>query len=364
MVAVCLCTASVLPSFNWTSCLASHPFPTWSHCLKSKCLQVEDQLSPESLQLLRRPLSSPKPAAGRSGLDPVTTLPAAATSHLPTPLQMHDIASAYMPTSEQTLRTPLQQDAAFSCKPMMQSSSARSSGMMSLSRSSSMDTLPWIPTGGSARRPQATSFPCNRAPHNLALQQPLSTSANPAGANQSGAQQAEGAHSGLHHSSGGHASAGLGGCYLPGISYQPQPQSSSARQALLFEAAKQQNGFNPKRVSDIVRMTQQLPVQRASSDPSFFRLTPAPNAYPEAMQEILERSIDWKSEDFQQPPQRSLGIQLAHCHTTQQAPPAHDLQIPALDCSQQVLDTTPTGFQMPMQRLNDHMSSPHNYGMH
>lgn len=325
---------------------------------------MEDQLSLESLQLLRIPLSSPEAGAGRPAMDPVTTLPTAATSRLPTELQMHDPTSGYMPTSEQSLRTPLHQDSAFACKPMIQSSSARSSGMPSLSRSSSMGTLPWIPTRGSARRPQATSFPCNHAPQNVVLQEPPSTSATPVGASRGAAQQSEGCHAGLQQTSSGHASVGMGGCYLPGVSYQAQPQSASARQALLLEAAKQQDGFNPKHVSDIVRMTQQVPVQRASSDPSFFRLTPATNPYPEAMQEIFERGIDWKSQDFQQPPQRSRGIQLAHCHTTQQASPARDLQISALDCSQQVLDITTTGFQMPMLRLNDHMGNHHNCGMH
>ena len=124
----------------------------------------------------------------------------------------------------------------------------------------------------------------------------------------------------------------------------------------MIEAAKQQDGFNPKHVSDIVRMTQQMPlVQRASSDPSFFRLTPDSSRHSEGMQEILGRSFDWKSEGSQNQSlesslEGSLGGGITHGPQTT----AHE----------QILEMSTGNFcQMPMQHLDEAADGRHNYGM-
>lgn len=124
----------------------------------------------------------------------------------------------------------------------------------------------------------------------------------------------------------------------------------------MIEAAKQQDGFNPKHVSDIVRMTQQtLPsVQRASSDPSFFRLTPT-SRHSEGMQEILGRSFDWKAEGSQdQSLDSSLAGSLGGAIT-------HD---PQASAQEQIIEMSTRGFcHMPMQHLDESAGGNHNYAM-
>lgn len=114
----------------------------------------------------------------------------------------------------------------------------------------------------------------------------------------------------------------------------PQSRSTGARQALMIEAAKQQDGFNPRHVTDIVRMTQQLPVvQRASSNPSSFRLIPT-SRKSEAMQEILGRCFDWQADSIQQQPQQSLEPSLVPSHGRLEVTTTHGPQVSALEFGQ------------------------------
>ncbi|KAL3134557.1 hypothetical protein ABBQ38_006398 [Trebouxia sp. C0009 RCD-2024] len=84
-----------------------------------------------------------------------------------------------------------------------------------------------------------------------------------------------------------------------GIPHCPQGPSAGARQALMIKAAKQHDGFNAKHVSDIVRMTQQMPcVQRTAGELSFFRSTPE-SRHSEGMQEVLGEGFDYKAEGSQ-----------------------------------------------------------------
>ena len=319
--------------------------------------------------MLRVPqLSNPQPAACR----PVSgSLPAPSDTtpaHLPPPAQMHCTGTAYMPSSDQCLMTPLHHTTPFSGTPMrMPLSTARTSGIMGLSRSASLGNLPHAPTAGSVRRPGANPFPGNSRPCNFAVLNPPITSGNPAAG---AANQSRAPPTGLHQLINGHALGSSAAYGAPGHPHQGQAQSAGARQALLIEAAKQQDGFNPKQVSNIVRMTQQLPVQRASSDPLFFQLPPSNGAHSDTMQEILGRQVEWKCDDRQQ---RSLEPNLAHCHDTQQVSATHGLlqveagrhmESSAQDCSNQILDIPTTSFlQMPMQHLDEHMTGQHNYGM-
>ncbi|KAL3135268.1 hypothetical protein ABBQ38_006241 [Trebouxia sp. C0009 RCD-2024] len=88
-------------------------------------------------------------------------------------------------------------------------------------------------------------------------------------------------------------------CNFEGNPHCPQGPSAGARQAFMIEAAKQHDAFNAKHVSDIVRMTQQMPcVQRTAGELSFSRSKPE-SRNSEGMQEVLGRSFDWKAEGSQ-----------------------------------------------------------------
>lgn len=137
-----------------------------------------------------------------------------------------------------------------------------------------------------------------------------------------------------------------------------QDKAVQARQTLIGEVAKQQSGFNSSHVSNIVHMTRQMPpVQRASSDPSFFRPT---SRHSETMQEILGRSFEWKADGMQQ---HSLQPSSMPSHSSLAAATTHDPQVAALECSQQAPDMSIRGFgQLPMQHLD--AGGHHNYSMH
>ena len=130
----------------------------------------------------------------------------------------------------------------------------------------------------------------------------------------------------------------------------------------MIEAAKQQDGFNPKHIIDNVHWTQQMPVQRAPSNPSFFSPMPAINAHTQAMQEKLGRGIPWRSvgidgnsEGFWQQLQSSLDLTQLHS-SPQDAATCH-LQISCLDCGAPVLVILMKGFrQVPLQHVMEHTS--------
>ena len=128
---------------------------------------------------------------------------------------------------------------------------------------------------------------------------------------------------------------------------QHEGGSADARQILMDEAAKQQDGFNPKHVSDIARMAQMPEVQRTSSDPSFLRPT---SRQSETMQDILGRTFDWRADGIQQP---SLEPSMVLSDISLEAASTHGPQVAPLGCTHQTLSTSARGFcQVPMQHLD------------
>ena len=123
------------------------------------------------------------------------------------------------------------------------------------------------------------------------------------------------------------------------------------------EAAKQQDGFNPQHISDLVRMTQMPEVQRASSDPSFLR--PTSLRKPETVQDILGRTFDWRADSVQQ---QSLEPSMVSSDVSLEAASTQGPQSTALGCTHQTVNMSTRAFcQVPMQHLvaGEH----HNYSM-
>ena len=296
---------------------------------------------------------------GKTDCEPLANIPVATTSHLLTPMQMHDSGSVYMPPQTQPLMTPLHTTSTFSRNPVMQSS-ARTTSMASLARSTSLGNMPWVPTTeGSARLANINpANPFANTMNNFNLHNAPITSGNPAQRAANLVQQSREPQLIPERC----VSVGMSRFDFEGNVHGPQGRSAGARQALMIEAAKQQDGFNPKHVSDIIRMTQQEPeVQRASSDPSFFRLTPT-RRHCETMHEILGRTFDWKADG---PQQQRLEPSLVPSHgSLEAAATTHDPPVSAVKCSQQALDIATRSFcQMPMQHLEEPAGGHHNYGM-
>ncbi|KAL3151346.1 hypothetical protein ABBQ38_013179 [Trebouxia sp. C0009 RCD-2024] len=290
--------------------------------------------------------------------DPLVNVPAETASHLRTPMQMHDAGSGYLPSQKQPLMTPLHTNSTFSRNPMM-ASSARTTGTVSIPRSTSLGTMSWVPTVGTSRHANlsaANPFASNGLPANsFNLHNASIASGNSTQKGSNPMQQSRVTQPNPARCASSQTCLRMPRFDFEGNPHCPQGPSAGARQALMIEAAKQQDGFNPKHVSEIVRMTQQMPsVQRAASEPSFFRLTPE-SRHSEGTQEILGRSFDWKAEGSQH--QRldsslegSLGGAITHGPQTS----AHE----------QILEVSTGGFcQLPMQHLDESAGGNHNYGM-
>ncbi|KAL3130244.1 hypothetical protein ABBQ38_008541 [Trebouxia sp. C0009 RCD-2024] len=234
--------------------------------------------------------------------DPLLNMPAETTSHLLTPTQMHDAGSGYLPSHKQPLMTPLHTTSTFSRIPMM-SSSARTTGTVSLPRSTSLGTMSWVPAVGSSRHsnlsaanPVASdSLPMNISNlHNVSI-----TSGNSTQKASNPMQQSRVTQPNPARCASSQTCLRMPRFNFEGNPHCPQGPSAGARQALMIEAAKQHDAFNAKHVSDIVRMTQQMPcVQRTAGELSFSRSKPE-SRNSEGMQEVLGRSFDWKAEGSQ-----------------------------------------------------------------
>lgn len=291
--------------------------------------------------------------------NPLLNMPAATTSHLLTPMQMHDSSSGYIPSQQQPLMTPLHTNSTFSRTPMMQSS-ARSTGMVSLPTSTGAGSMSWVPTLGSGRNANisaANSYASNSLPtsHHHLYNAPI-TSSNPTQQAGKLVHQTRRTQPNPQRCVSGQAGMGMSRFDFGGDTCCRQDSAADARQVLMDEAAKQRDEFDPKHISDIVRMTEMPEVQRASSDPSFLRPT---SRQAETMQGILGRTFDWKADGVQQ---QSLEPSMVLSHGSHEAASTHGPQPAALDRSQQALNISTTGFcQVPMQHLD--AGGHHNYSM-
>ena len=335
---------------------------------------MADQLSSESLQLLCIPqLRFPHPSTCRAADNPSLTISAASTSHLPISPIMQDSQAAYMPSPSELLMGLVNNNPTFSCNAAAQSSAAKSTNM-ALLRSNNLGNMPWPTESGSQHSGNSDAILfCNDSlsVHTIGLHTPHTTSGNPIEANSKAAQQSSVIQLGLNQSINSHTPVGAGAYELADKPHQGQGQSAGVKQGLMIEAAKQQDGFNPKHTTDNVHWMQQMPVQRASNNPSFFSPMPATNAHTQAMQENLGRGIPWRSEGidgnsegFWQQPQCSSEPSSVQLHSSRQDAATCHLQISELECGAPVLDIPTKGFQqVPSQHVIEHMSG-HCYSMH
>ena len=282
---------------------------------------------------------------------------------------MQDSQAAYMPSPSEFLMGLVNNSSTFSCNAAAQSSAANCTNM-ALLRRNNLGNMPWPTESGSQHsgNPDAILF-CNDSlsVNTIGLHKPPTTSGNPIEASSKAAQQSSVTQLGLDQSINSHTPVEAGAYKLADKPHQGQGQSAGVRQGLMIEAAKQQDGFNPKHTIDNVRWMQQMPVQRASNNPSFFSPMPAINAHTQAMQENLGGGITWRSEGidgnsegFWQQPQSSLEPSLVQLHSSWQDAATCHLQISDLDCGAPDLDIPTKGFQ---QVTSQHMSG-HCYSMH
>ncbi len=296
-------------------------------------LQMENQLSAESLQLLRVPPLQ-QPISSQPAHESSVSMPAAATTHVPTPARRQESVTAYMPTPDRMMQS--QQKVPTFPSTMMQST---------LVRSNSLSSLPWGPTVGSARLHKN-----DIAPHPTL--RPISIG-NPVCAASNVSQQAHGVQINPQRNLSSNVPFGMS--FTPGNnpshlysqSVEMSAGEAAAREDLMLEAAKSEHAFNPDHAAQLARLTGHMVVQRASSDPTLFRTSVAPS---QTMQDILGLASDW---------------QTTRAHHQQARPQPSLLQIPTLDCSLQSMNSRLGSFQhTPMQHLNEHMSSGHGYSHH
>ena len=321
-------------------------------------LSVPNLAQPSSCRLkAKRAQPGHSHGIAKSDCDPLVNMPAVTSSHVLTPTQIYDSSSDYIPSKKQPLMTPLHTNSTFSRIPMMQCS-GRTTGMASLPRSNSASNMPWIPTLGSscnANISAVNSYASNSPPtRHYHMYNASITPGNPTQQVGNAEQQTRGTQPNSQHCVSGQACMGMSNCDSGSNACHQQGNSADARQILMEEAAKQQDGFNPKHVSGIARMTQMPEVQRTSSDPSFLRPT---SRQSETMQDILGRTFDWKADSIQQP---SLEPSMVPSDVSLEAASTHGPHVAALGCTHQTLDMSVRGFcQMPMQHLD--AGGHHNY---
>ena len=358
------------------------------------CVQVEEQLSTESLQLLCAPQVQ-QAAGSRLARNPGLSVAMPATTYVPTPARMHDLVTTYMSSPDPALMQPPHKTPSFPGNPMSSS----------VVRSNGLNSNLWAPSMGSAksvRTENATLLPIHLSSHMAApsssSQQPRaaldkalsslpgnhvtasgSASQHPRGAlkplqsslpgnhmtaSRSSSQHPRGALNTLQPSLPGNPPFGMGfgsdntTARLYRHSAEATLQESAVCKALLSEVAQLEQGFNPDHEQHLAHLSAHNLALRACSGASIFRGAVG-SGTGDPMQDILGTAMEWQLQGGHQQPRRPPPRPM------QPASNSHALQIPALDCSQQGMALCPGSFQeIPTQRMNEHVGGGCNYSHH